>query len=135
MVTFLGMYLLTNDIGYLTGADGGYWVAGERYIPDAAFIRYSLQPELLSVDGYNPEPPDLAVEVLSPINTEREMRIKLANYRLAGTLVWLLDPEAETVEVYAPESPARLLRRGAVLEGGALLPGFALAVGEIFPAA
>jgi Uma2 family endonuclease len=34
-------YLEKNDIGHLTGADGGYKVSGERYIPDVGFIRYS----------------------------------------------------------------------------------------------
>ena len=54
IVGFLGVYLLKGDIGYLTGADGGYRVSGERYIPDVGFISYARQPELSYTDGYNP---------------------------------------------------------------------------------
>jgi len=44
---------------------GGYMVSGERYAPDVAYIAKSRQ-EKLAERGYNPLPPDLAVEVLSP---------------------------------------------------------------------
>src|SRR5262245_7155912 len=44
--TYIGVYLLQNDIEHLTGADGGYMVSGERYIPDVGFISYTKQTEL-----------------------------------------------------------------------------------------
>lgn len=129
---FLFTYLQQNDIGHLTGADGGYKVSGERYIPDVGFIRYSRQAELLSEDGYNPESPDLAVEVLSPSNTGEELRLKISNYLLAGTIVWVVNPVKQTVEVYEPGKPSRVLRSNDTLEGGELLPGFKLPVKDIF---
>ncbi|MEJ5197516.1 MAG: SdrD B-like domain-containing protein, partial [Anaerolineae bacterium] len=49
----------------VTGADGGYRVGDERYIPDVAFVSQSRQPAP-SRDAYNAIAPDLAVEVLSP---------------------------------------------------------------------
>lgn len=127
----LDRYLETNDIGHLTGADGGYKVSGERYIPDVGFIRYSRQAELLSEDGYNPEPPDLAVEILSPSNTGEELRLKISNYLLAGTMVWVVNPVKQTVEVYEPHKPSRVLRSNDTLEGGELLPGFKLSMKDI----
>ncbi len=39
-------FLKGKALGYLTGADGGYRVGGERYIPDVAFISKARQPEL-----------------------------------------------------------------------------------------
>ncbi len=132
MSTRLGMYLEVNDIGHLTGADGGYQVADERYIPDVGFICYARQPQLLNVRGYNPEPPDLAVEVLSPSNRSDEMRIKITNYLLVGTIVWLVNPENQTVEVYQPGKSPRVLTLRDTLDGGDLLPGFNLPVKAIF---
>jgi Uma2 family endonuclease len=132
MATFLGIYLLNDDIGHLTGADGGYIVSGERYIPDVGYISYAKQPELLSIEGYNPYPPDLAVEVLSPSNDDQTMRVKIGNYLAAGTLVWVLDPDKKLVEVYALGTPVNVLRIGDTLEGGNVLPGFKLAVKDIF---
>lgn len=128
----IGSYVEAHGLGYVTGADGGYRVSGERYIPDVAFISTAKQPEP-SREAYNPQPPDLAVEVLSPTDSADVVRLKVANYLAAGTLVWLVDPDAKTVEVYRPGRPARRLTGSEMLDGDAVLPGFTLAVGDLFP--
>lgn len=61
---YLFMYLLTHDIGWTTTEAGGYVVAGEQYAPDVGFVTYVKQ-QRPAKQGYNPNPPDLAVEVLS----------------------------------------------------------------------
>jgi Uma2 family endonuclease len=118
-------------MGRVTGADGGYVVSGERYIPDVAFISKEKQPEP-SHEAYNTTPPDLAVEVLSPSNDPGDIRIKLFNYLRAGTVVWLVDPDKKEVEVYA-SGQAKKLGLDSILDGGDVLPGFTLPVKEIFP--
>jgi Uma2 family endonuclease len=130
---FFFVYLQAHDVGHLTGADGGYIVSGERYIPDVAFIRYKKQPALSCTDGYVPTAPDLAVEVLSPGNEDEKMRIKISNYLAAGTVVWVVDIEAQVVEVYVPGQPVQILSDGDMLKAETLLPGFELAVRDIFP--
>jgi Uma2 family endonuclease len=129
-----GIYLRTNDIGHVTGEAGGYKVAGEKYAPDAAFISYTRQPQLAQ-EGYNPNAPDLAVEVDFPSSYEsqRQLNLKIANYLAAGTLLWVVYPESKEVVVYAPGQPARILGINGILDGGAVLPGFKLAVKVIFP--
>jgi len=129
---FITAYLMQHPIGYATGADGGYVVAGERYIPDVGFITRQRQPAL-SDRPYNPLAPDLAVEVLSPTNDPHDMRIKVGNYLTAGTVVWVIRPDTRTVEVYTPGAPVRRLGIDGTLDGGAVLPGFSLAVADIFP--
>jgi Uma2 family endonuclease len=126
------LYVKRHGLGYVTGADGGYRVAGERYIPDVAFMSKARQPEP-SRDAYNPNPPDLAVEVLSPSNQPDPLRIKIANYLAAGTRVWVVDPDARAVEVYTPGQRAHKIGIDGTLEGGDILPGFTLAVKDIFP--
>lgn len=128
---FITGYLLQNDIGHATGADGGYRVGGERYIPDVGFISRAHLPELPDL-SYLPQAPELAVEVLSPSNTPHEMRVKIGNYLAAGTVVWLVDPDLKRVEVYAPGQPVQKIGLDGTLDGGTLLPGFALAVKDIF---
>lgn len=74
---FIGMYLLQHDVGKVaTGADGGYMIAGERYIPDIAFVSKSRQSEPTE-DAYSTITPDLVVEVLSPSNSAHDMRVKV----------------------------------------------------------
>jgi Uma2 family endonuclease len=131
--TFVGMYLLKNDIGHLTGADGGYIVSGERYIPDVGFITYARQPELDYFDGYIQNAPDLAVEVLSPANEDDVMTIKVGNYLAANTIVWLFRPLEQQVAVFVPGQPVKVMSTDGVLDGGTILPGFTLNIADIFP--
>lgn len=131
--TFVGMYLLENDIGHLTGADGGYVVSGEMYIPDVGFIGYEKQRELAYDEGYNPNPPDLAVEVLSPSNDPADMHIKIGNYLRAGTTVWVADPAKQQVTVHAPGQEEMTLNIDGTLNGGDVLPGFSLSLRDVFP--
>jgi Uma2 family endonuclease len=133
IVSFIHLYLAQNDIGATTGADGGYIVGKDRYIPDIAFIRHDRFVDE-SIDGYITTAPDLVVEVISPSNTAQEMRLKVANYGAAGTVAWIVDEEAKTVEVYVPGAPAKVLRPGDTLDGGTALPGFQVAIDDIFRA-
>lgn len=123
-----------NDLGYTTGEAGGYVVYGECYAPDVAYISKVKQPELAH-EGYNPNPPDLAVEVDYPpsYQSARNLMNKVANYLAAGTVVWVVHPDTQSVDVFEPGKPAKTLTTDGVLDGGAVLPGFQLAVKEIFP--
>jgi len=135
--TILGalfVYLKGHNLGHVTGADGGYIVAGERYVPDVAFITYQKQATLSYEAGYNPNPPDLAVEVISPRNTPREVTLKVANYLAAGTTVWVVYPQPQEVHIFVPGRVAQVARRDDHIPGGELLPDFQLAVKEIFSA-
>jgi Uma2 family endonuclease len=127
----ISVYVEDHGLGRTSGADGGYIVIGERYIPDAAFTSYARQPEPC-YEAYNPIAPDLAVEVLSPGNEDLEIARKLGNYLAAGTHVWLVNPTTKTVDVYVPGQPRRTLRVGDTLADEALLPGFTLALATIF---
>jgi Uma2 family endonuclease len=130
----IGNFVEEQDLGFVTGEAGGYWVSGERYAPDVAFISKDRQDELAR-QGYNPNPPDLAVEVDFPssIQSQRELRIKIANYLAAGVVVWVVLPEVKQIEVYTPGQPMKLYQGDDILDGGDVLPGFKLMVKEVFP--
>lgn len=127
----LSSFVRTRKLGRITGADGGYMIGKESYIPDVAFISATKQPEPC-LDSYNPTPPDLAVEVLSLTDNPSHVRIKVVNYPQAGTSVWVVDPEAKRVEVYEPNYPPKTLDENAVIEGGSVLSDFQLSVKAIF---
>lgn len=130
---FIFIYLLQHDIGYVSGEAGGYIVSGERYAPDVGFI--SKAKGQIAKRGYNPAPPDLAVEVDFPSTDEsrRNLRIKIGNYIAAGTVVWVVDAEQKQIEVYIPGQPVKVFSIKETLEGGSVLPGFTLALNDIFP--
>jgi Uma2 family endonuclease len=47
-------------------------------------------------------------------------------------LVWLVEPRRQIVTVYSADRTARVLTMGDVLEGGDVLPGFALPLADLF---
>jgi Uma2 family endonuclease len=131
----IGNYLDTNDLGFVAGADGTLRLMPKLVrIPDVSFISWEQLPS----HEYPSEPiptlyPDLAVEVLSEGNTEEEMQRKLRDYFLAGTrLVWFVDPEARVVDVYTSPDEPLTLKEGDILDGGDVLPGFALPLKDLF---
>jgi Uma2 family endonuclease len=133
-------YLDANNIGLAAGADGMIRFKLDLVrMPDVSFIRWDSvdDPQVIEnpVGAFLEVPPDLAVEVLSPSNTRREMEIKLAEYAKVGVkLVWYVDPERKEVDVYPKANAKRKKTLGVTdtLDGGDVLPGFAVPVSRIF---
>lgn len=137
ILTKLNRYLKKNDIGHVTGKGGGYIIEDGRYHPDVAFISYEYQPEL-PANGYTPVPPDLVVEIAPPAadrDGHRKLRVKLTNYLVADVTVWVVDAEERTIEIYKPTKPVsvQLLTKDDELDGGDILPGFTVKVGDLIP--
>ena len=129
----ISLHVETNNLGYVTGAQGGYKVSGEDYIPDVGFISKVRHPKRPH-DTWIPLAPDLAVEVASSTDRDLEIAVKVANYLAAGTLVWYFYPEGQKVYVYEPGEPVKTLTINDTLDGGKVLPGFKVALKDIFPA-
>lgn len=133
----LFVFVRPRKLGEVYGADGGFILQRDPdtvVAPDAAFVRAErLPPPGTLGNVFMPMPPDLAVEVLSPGNRAGETARKIELYRRAGVpLVWVIDPETETATVYAADAAPLRLGKNEALEGGALLPGFSLALAELF---
>jgi hypothetical protein len=47
-------------------------------------------------------------------------------------MVWAVDPESRTVAVYTPPNQIRILCENEDLDGGDVLPGFRIKVGDLF---
>ena len=124
-------YVKSKKLGRVTGADGGYMVAGERYMPDVAFISNIKQPERPHV-SWNPIAPNLAIEVVSPSDLPKDITDKVANYLAAGTVVWVIYPNDQQVKLYEPGQPVKTVTADAILEGGNVLPGFSVPLKDIF---
>ncbi|MBC8099767.1 MAG: Uma2 family endonuclease [Armatimonadetes bacterium] len=129
---FIKFYLLQNPIGRLSGADGTYKMSDTRsYIPDVAYISKARMPDTPKRGVL--VPPDLAVEVMSPTDSKRQLRLKAERYIELGTqLVWLVFPDTQQVEVYHDANDVLTVGIAGLLEGYAVLPGFTLAVSAIF---
>lgn len=133
-------FLKENNLGALFGSQGPMrFKLGLVRMPDASFIRWDSVEDTDDLEepdtAFIEYPPDLAIEVLSPGNTVKEMAIKLEEYAKAGVrLVWYVDPDRKEVDVYPKGNPRRKKTVGldGVLDGGDVLPGFTLPVADIF---
>lgn len=109
--------------------------AGRSIIPDIAF----LLDEHIEADEdgviLDPtlRPPDIHIEIVSPEQSARKCREKLVFSTSNGCpLGWLIDPIRETVHVYRPGQPPEQIPADGFLEGDPVLPGYRLAVAELF---
>lgn len=129
---FFKLHLTSNNVGYVTGADGTYLIAPDfAPMPDVAYISRARLPEppAREVQGA----PDIAVEIKSPTDSKRDLRRKAERYLTHGTrLVWLVFPEEQEVEVYVPDKDVMTFKAGSTLDGADVLPGFTLAVSDVF---
>ena len=107
---------------------------GRVRIPDVAFYAWNRFPDGRIPDAPIPAiAPDLAVEVLSPSNTIKEMALKRVDYFAAGVrLVWEVDPKTRTVAVYTGPKRHRVLGETDTLGAGDVLPEFTLPVRDLF---
>jgi Uma2 family endonuclease len=138
----LGAFLLAfidpRNLGVVAGEAGMLQLRRALVrMPDVAFIAWGKFPGGHVTSEAAPLiAPDLAVEILSPSNTKREMARKLHEYFAAGTrLVWYIDPDPRTVAIFAtPGEPISILNANDTLDGGEVLPGFTLPLKDLFSA-
>jgi len=136
LITKINIFnIAAGRLGNVSAPDGPYRLAFDLVrLPDVAFISKARLPQgKLPKESVPALVPNLAVEVLSESNTAAEMERKIGEYFEAGVeLVWIIDPEAMTIEVLTAIESSTTLRSGETLTGGAVLPGFAMPVDELF---
>lgn len=126
-------FVVSNDLGVVVSAEGGYILSESTVVaPDVSVI---LKPRLSQItSGFFRGAPDFAAEVQSQSDTKRAMRRKAEMYLAAGTrLVWLVFTDDRAVEVYQPGLDVSVVGIDGSLSGADTLPGFTLAVRDIFP--
>ena len=125
----LRVFLKDHNLGMAVAEQPFHLFGNTVRIPDIAFVRSGrdLPPEKLPEGA-----PDLAVEVVSPSNTPRELDARISDYFAAGCQrVWLVYPEHGEVYVHGLAGVTR--RRGEeTLEDPDLLPGFSVKVSSLF---
>jgi Uma2 family endonuclease len=116
------------EAGFLLGRDPDT-VRG----PDVAYVSAERLPSRDERARYFEGAPDLAVEVVSPIDTVADVLEKVQEYLAAGTrLVWVAEERTRTVTAYRPDGSAQVLHESETLSGEEVLPGFMLDVRDIF---
>jgi Uma2 family endonuclease len=108
---------------------------GAKRSPDASWITRerwaALSEEQQEV--FAPICPDFVVELRSPDDRLPVLQDKMSEYIENGARRgWLIDPIERRVHVYRPGKPPECLQGPSTVSGDPLLPGFALALAEIW---
>jgi Uma2 family endonuclease len=131
----LTSYVEEHNLGVITASEGGFVLSTDPSTVRAPDVGFIAQARLTgpTPKGFFPGPPDLAVEVVSPNDSATSIHDKVLDYLHAGTrLVWVVYPESQNVVAYTSADKALIFDADGILDGGEVLPGFALPVRDIF---
>jgi Uma2 family endonuclease len=135
LVQFLGTFVSRNGLGAV-GTNGAFALRRDPdslLIPDVAFVRAErTPPEDTDWDVYTGAP-DLVMEVVSPSDSAPDVHDKTLEYLEAGVrIVVVVWPRRRSVSVHRQGGEAREFSEGDTLELDDVVPGFRLAVADIF---
>ncbi|MGE5192503.1 MAG: Uma2 family endonuclease [Deltaproteobacteria bacterium] len=132
----LHQFVRAKKLGIVMAAETGFIIERDPdtvRAPDAAFIRHDRVAAAGVSVKFWVGAPDLAVETMSPTDTVYEVDQKVQEWLAAGTrLVWVINPQQQTVTVYGPDHTATILGVADTLDGADVVPGFQISVAEIF---
>ena len=133
MLELLQAYLREHPLARAI-PEAGYVLSREPLTirqPDVSVLS-KARIEATAEDSYFEGAPELAVEIVSPSDSAQDLEINLRQYLGAGAQqVWVLYSKTLDVHVFGADRVV-MLKNDQVLEGGELLPGFAVKVSELF---
>ena len=101
--------------------------------PDISFISAARLGDVPD-DGHVPIRPDLVIEVVSPDDRINDLEDRLADFRSVGVpLIWIVYPHPRLVRIFRPGERIEELTETEELRGEGILPGFNVALRDLFP--
>lgn len=127
-------FLETNPVGKVYSSDVGIALPnGNVRSPDVTYVSLEKLRGGVSPDTFGELIPDLAVEVLSPSDSLKELGRKIGEFLENGVpLVWLVDPAKQTVTVYRSLTDTQQLTIDDEIAAEPALPGFRVPIRRFF---
>jgi Uma2 family endonuclease len=135
LILALGNFAEEGRLGQVYSGQGGFRLSPLIcYMPDVSFVGKEQFRQLrISPDKLLQGAPDLAVEILSPGDSQRQTGKKIADYFQHGTrLAWMIHPRRRWVRVYTSAMDFSTLDGDVQLDGGDVLPGFEYSLVKLF---
>jgi Uma2 family endonuclease len=134
IIQLMGPYMAKHKPGIVSGADGPFRVAkGLVRLPDVSFVSWKQVPDPKNWTKYLDQlRPDLAIEIISPGNTAKEMSRKLQEYFDGGVpLVWYIDLAKGAAVSYTAVDRPTAHDLDQPLDASPVMPGFQLTVRQL----
>ncbi|NEP62552.1 MAG: Uma2 family endonuclease [Symploca sp. SIO2G7] len=121
-----------RKLGRVTGSSAGFELPNSDVrAPDVSFVLAERMRR--TTRSFAELTPDLMVEVKSPTDSLSALRKKIQSFLSQGAKVGILiNPEKHRVEIYRPGEEVVVLGDGDVLSIPDLLPGFEVAVSDLW---
>jgi Uma2 family endonuclease len=135
IIVILHDYVKRHKLGNVYGSSAGYRLTDDTVRePDVSFVRSARLTSLKSKNkGFANGSPDLAVEIISPSDSIRQLMRKVKQYFAAGThTVWIVYPDEQEVQVLEATGTDRWLKGDDPIEAPELLPGFSVPISQFF---
>ena len=110
------------------------WRNPDRVVgADIVFVANKSLPIRRTKQGYLETIPDLVVEIRSKNDSRKYVQRKVQHYLKAGVeLVWIADWSTTTVTAHASSGEPVVYGEGDSLQLSDLIPGFSMAVADVF---
>lgn len=121
-----------KQVGRVTVSSAGFTLPDSNTrAPDVSFVRAERLRR--APRSFAQLAPDLMVEVKSPSDSVNDLENKITNFLQQGTEIGILiNPEESTVKVFQTNKEPVTLQDGDVLTLPNLLPGWSVAVSELW---
>jgi Uma2 family endonuclease len=133
LVRLLLNWVKPRKLGRVFESSGGFILPNSNLTaPDVSFV---TADRLKQSKRYFAElVPDLVVEIKSQSDRLKPLREKIQSFIKSGAKVGILiDPDKRTVTIYTPTAEPVVLRDGDIISIPELLPGWEIAVTELWP--
>jgi Uma2 family endonuclease len=115
------------EAGYKLSEDPATWIQ-----PDVSFLR-TERVRATSPDGYFVGSPELAIEIVSPSESARDLERKVELLLAAGAIaVWVIFPEIRRVRVFLRDGASFIRGMNDKLSAPELRPGWEAPVAKLF---
>ncbi|MDM9583778.1 Uma2 family endonuclease [Nostoc sp. GT001] len=141
LITFLNNWVMSRRLGRITGSSAGFIIPSiedgdsektNLRAPDVSFVRADRLKK--TKRDFVELVPDLMVEIKSKSDRIKPLEEKIQLFlQLGSTVGILIDPDKLTVTVYRINQTPMVLQNGETLVLPDLLPGWELAVSELWP--
>jgi Uma2 family endonuclease len=131
LLTLLHSFVIARRLGVVLPETDLAVRANTRLRPDMGFFAAETWRAMDRKRVPIVQPPDIAVEIISPSETKKTLQRKIDAYLKWGAHeVWLIDPEARTLAVHS-RAGVQLLSEGAFLTSS-FVPGWQLQIADLF---
>lgn len=131
----LGTFVETHDRGVVLSGVGHVLQRDPDTVLHVgiSFVERDRVPPGAPAEWFWEGPPTLAVESVSFYGTANDLHLRVRDYLAVGTrLVWVLWSDTRSVAIHQPDGTSLEIGPEATLDGGDILPGFRVRVGDLF---